>query len=29
MENLLNILIIVGIYIVLTQVVLPKLGIRG
>lgn len=29
MDSLLNILIIVGIYIVLTQVILPKLGIRG
>lgn len=29
MEGLLNILIIVGIYLVLTQVILPRLGIKG
>ena len=29
MDSLLNILIIAAIYLVLTQVILPKLGIKG
>jgi len=29
MENLINILLVIAIYLVLTQVILPKLGIRG
>jgi len=29
MDSLLNILLIVGIYLVLTQVILPRLGIKG
>lgn len=29
MEGLLNILIIIALWLVITQVILPKLGIRG